>query len=866
MNLKSKLSSAVALGLATQFTYAQADLESDPASSSASVENIVVTGARFGQRFAVDSPTPVDSLTKNDLQANGALELQNMLRVVAPSFNTVRPVTSGVADFLQSPTLRGLSTGQVLVLLNGHRRHINSDLIVGNQLGRGDVAYNFNAIPIVALKRVEILRDGASAQYGSDAVAGIVNIILDDSEGGVFSATHGVTTKGDGDKTSIGVGYGWSVSNDGFFRISGQFDTQEFSNRSRIDTRQQYFGNNGSTPISDNFGSGIGLTPSNGTLDPREQTIDRKTFIFGQPKRDSYSFFANYGISITENVAIYGFGGYSDLAGVNPNFFRRAGQNETVRAIHPNGFIPFQEVDLVDYSGAFGLKGHDLYGFTWDLSTVYGTSKTDLAYSNSNNVSFGLETPTNFRRGGTRLHQWTNKLDLTRQIELGHDLAMNLAFGLEYRDEKFKAVEGELLSYSFGGVPILDGPNTGRPAPAGAQPAGGTSPEEAVDEGRNNLAFYVEAEQEWYDRFLLSLAARHEDYSDFGSSTDYKVAARYSLNDKLNLRSSAGTSFRAPALPQQFFQRNEVAFGTGLPVLTRIVSTNSDLAPLIGASKLKAETANNISIGGTYNRSALTASVDFYQIKLKDRIVLSSQFSGGALTNLLRENGFGETRAVTFLTNGVDTTTQGVDVNVGYSFDFLEGILKSSIAANFSESKIDRLGDTPSEIKDLGISTGLLDLRSQTRLIKGNPDSKIALNFNWSKGAWLVNLTATRYGKVSQADLTNLTQTQVDVLTRGYDTTKVRGIGSDRFDVIETFGAKVITDLSVGYTFMKNITFRVGVDNIFDVYPDEQVATTVESTLVGARGSDNTGIFPYSSLSPFGVAGAYFYSSVNIRF
>lgn len=866
MNIHTKI--CIALLLNVNATSANTlPTSSDTNESSANdIENIVVTGTRFGQRFAADSPTPIDSLSREELVAGGAVELQNMLRIAVPSFNTARPVTSGVADFLQSPTLRGLSTGQTLVLINGSRRHTNSDLNVGNQMGRGDVAYNFNAIPSIALKRVEILRDGASAQYGSDAIAGIVNLILDDSIGGDFTAFTGVTSEGDGEKTSVSLGYGWALNENSFIRLSGQFDKQGFSDRSRLDTRQQYFGDNGSSTISSNYGSGTGLTPSNGELDPREQTIDRNTFIFGQPERDSYSLFFNAGTQLSDDLELYGFAGYSDLSGSNPNFFRRSGQDQTIRSIHPDGFIPFQNIDLVDFSASLGLRGKDMFGFNWDLSSVYGTSKTDLAYSNSNNVSLGADSPTSFERGGTRLKQWTTKLDLTRQIELMSEVPFNVALGVEYRTENFEAVEGELLSYSFGNIPILDGPNAGNVAPAGAQPAGGTSPDETVDEGRDNFAIYAEIEKEWNDVFLVSVAGRYEDYSDFGSTTDYKLSTRYSITDEINLRATVGSSFRAPALPQQFFQRAEVSFATGLPVSTRIVSTTSELAPLIGAEPLKAETANNISFGATYNAGALSASIDAYQITLEDRIVLSSQFSGNELTDILRENGFGETKAVSFLTNAVDTTTRGVDLNVSYLATLFNGKLRSNLAANFSDTKFDRLGETPDKLLDLGITTDLFDLRSQTRLKDGTPESKIALNVNWSKGNWVIDFTNTRYGEVSQADLSNKTLAQADALISGFNTTLVPRAGSDNVDIIETFGAKIITDISVAYKFNESTTFTVGADNIFDIYPDEQVATTVESTLAGTRGSDNTGIFPYSYLSPFGVSGTFFYGSLNFKF
>tara|TARA_R110002012_G_scaffold147025_1_gene305440 strand:- start:1368 stop:3959 length:2592 start_codon:yes stop_codon:yes gene_type:complete len=837
-------------------------------SETSETEIVVVTGSRFGSRTAVDSPSPIDFISKEELTSGGQTELQDMLRIDVPSFNIARPVTSGVADFLRSPTLRGLSPGQTLLLVNGKRRHTNSDLNVGNQIGRGDVAYNFNAIPINALKRIEVLRDGASAQYGSDAVAGIINIILDDSLGGNASFNIGQTSEGDGEKATMNAGYGWAIGDDGFVRVSTQFQTQDFSNRSRLDTRQQFFGTDDDgnpTSISNNFGSGTGLTPSNGQLDPRETTIDRNTFIFGQPKYDNLSVFINSGYVLTEEVELFAFGGYSELSGTNPNFFRRAGQDQTVREIHPDGFIPFQEIDLIDYSFAIGLRGDDFVGFGWEVSSLYGKSKTNLAFSNSNNVSFGTDSPTDFKRGGTRLSQWTTNVDLTRLIDIESDSPLKVAFGAEYRKEYFEAIAGDLLSYQFGGVPIIDGPNAGNVAPAGSQPVPGTSPDEEVDEDRDSVAIYAEVEKEWNDIFLVSLAGRFEDYSDFGSTTDFRLSSRLALSDEINVRASVGSAYRAPALPQQHFQRSEISFAAGVPTATRIVSPNDELASFIGANPLSPEEATTMSFGATYNVDRFSASVDVYEIDLNDRIVLSSQFTSPALTQLLQDNGFGEIRAVTFETNAIDTTTQGIDITLGYRNQLLKGNLTSTLAAGFVDTEFDRISGTPEALKALGITRELFDLRSQTRLAEGTPNSKITFNLNWQRDQWTVDLTTTRYGEVSQADLSNLSQEQVDVLIDGFDTTVIPSTNGN-FDIIETFGEKIVTDLSISYQINEAIRLKVGADNLFDVYPDEQVATTIKNTLAGTRGSDNRGIFPYSYLSPFGVSGRYIYTSVGFSF
>lgn len=861
----SRVILAILIGLVTVCAQAQNEGET----TAESLEEVVVLGSRFGGRLVTDSPMPIDLITAEELTNNGATELQDMLKLTVPSFNTARPVTAGVADFLASPTLRGLSPGQVLVLVNGKRRHTSSDLNTGNQIGRGDIAYDFNAIPSTALESVEVLRDGASAQYGSDAIAGVINLVLSDDLGGTVTAKSGVTTEGDGWTTLVGFGYGLPLGDDGgFIRLTAQFQDQEFTDRARPDTRQQYFGDGGATTLSNNFGSGVGLTPSNGALDPREATFNRNIWIFGQPEYTNYSLFVNAEAPLSPGVVAYGFGGYNDLGGRNPNFFRRAGQDNTVRAIHPDGFLPFQDIDLQNLSGAVGLRGDDMAGFSWDLSTVYGESQTDLGYSNSNNVSLGVDSPTVFDRGGTTLSQWTTNLNFSRPIDIGGDSPLNLAFGAEYRREAFEIRAGDPFSYGFGGVPILDGPNAGSVSPAGAQPAGGTSPAEELDESRNNFALYGEVEKEWSDNLLLSAAVRYEDYSDFGSTTNYRLAGRLRVAEVLTLRSSFGTAFRAPALPQSFFQRVNTSFATGSPVETRIVSVNDPLAPLIGALPLEPETADNFSVGAVLEWAGVTASVDYFRAELEDRLVLSSQFSSDALTTLLETNGFAGIGAVSYVTNAVDTTTDGVDVTVRYQEEIGPGTMTATFAANFVDTEFDRIAGTPGELAALGITAELFDLTQQVRLREGTPRDKMTLNLLWLFDRWGINLTATRYGEVSQLGRSNQSPQQTDALLsgRGYSVTLVPRGGSPNVDIVQRFEADIVADLELFYDINEELTVALGVSNLFNNFPEEQLATTVESTLAGAIGSDARGVFPYAYIAPFGVNGRFTYLRAVLEF
>ena len=857
--------SVLSVALSATPTYAQA-LPADSSNASATpTSEIVVTGSRFGQRTATDSPTPIDSIGADQLARSGATDLQSMLKVAMPTFSIPRPSAAGVSDFLQSPTMRGLSTGDLLLLLNGKRRHTNSDLNTNNQIGRGDVAYDFSAIPASAIKRIEVLRDGAAAQYGSDAIAGVTNIVLDDSLGYLAQGQFGQTTHGDGAHYQIDLGAGFALGDSGRLRITAQYIDHHHTDRALPDTRQQYFGSGGTTLPSGNYGSGIGLTPSNGSLDQREATVDRGNWIFGEPDYKNRTIFGNLSLPLSPSVTLYAFGGYNNLKGYSYNFLRRAGQDETVRALHPNGYLPINLVQLENASGAAGIKGDDLAGFGWDLSTVYGYSSSRQSDLNSNNVSLGAASPLDFFRGAERFGQWTTNLDITREIPMADGEPIKIAFGAEYRREWFHLVAGDRASYVNGGMPILDGPNAGNVAAVGSQPSGGISPANAARGTRNSKAAYAEIEKTFFGRLLLDAAIRHENYSDFGSTTNYKIAGRFQLAKPFAIRASYGTGFRAPALAQIIYNSSTTNFFNGQPVTIRLISTNDPIAPLVGAPPLRPEKARDLTVGGVFNSGAFSASVDWYRLELNHRLALSSAFSSAALTNYLAASGFAGIRSVSFVTNGVDTTTRGVDVTASYRRRLSpDDQLNMTLAANFNTSRIDRISGTPAPLAALGITTPLEDLTNQVRLTRSAPENKISLDLSWTHGPFRMSLINTRYGKVSQVALTNKTAAQVAVLTPGYHVRLVPN-GSN-YDIIQTFGADIVTDLEVSYDLREGIRLAVGANNLLDRLPDRQIASTVTSVAAGTNGADNNGIFPYAYIAPYGTSGRFVYVKASFRF
>ena len=838
--------------------------------SDAEGEAIIVTGDRFGGRTATGSPVPVDSVDREQLQQNGRIDLIQMLKVEVPSFNSPRPLGSGVGDYLVPPSLRGLGPGQVLVLVNGKRRHTSSDLNSSNGIGRGDVAVDFNAIPSFALSQAEVLRDGASAQYGSDAISGVINLILDRSVGTRAQATAGTTTAGDGEFWEASVSSGFAIGDDGVLRVTASIQDRNGTDRSRPDTRQQYFGTNAlgrPVAISGNFGSGTGLTPANGTLDPREATIDRRVFRFGDQPSTNRQLFVNFAAPASDNVEVYAFGGYNRLDGDIEYFFRRAGQNETLRALYPDGYRPQLDTRIENFSAAVGVRGDDLAGFGWDLSSVYGVNTQDLAYENSVNVSLGAASPTRFYRLGSDFYQWTNNVDLTREIEVGDGAPVQIAFGAEYREETYRLFSGDIDGFRSGGVPIQDGPAAGSPSPIGAQPGPTAGPDDRASLSRSSVAVYGEIQKEFFGRLLFQGAVRHEHYSDFGDTTTYKLAGRLELFGGLAARASFNTAFRAPALAQSGYNASNTLIINGQQAIVRVAAVDSPAGRLAGATDLKAETSRNVSAGLTFAGRGLTATLDAYRIAVKDRIAISSTFQDARITNFLSANGQAGFGAISYITNAVDTTTEGVDLVINYRHQFGDGgIFSGTLAGNYNTTRFDRIAGTPAPLAALSITTPLFDLTQQLRFSDSLPRDKIVLDLNYARGPFTFSVTSTRYGEVSTVALTNRTPAQINALIPGYDVRLVPVGSAGNADIVQTFGADVITDVEVGWQVTPALRLSVGAQNLFNVYPDENIASTVASVAAGTNGSDNAGTQPYNAIAPYGFNGRTLFLRTGLSF
>ncbi|MFI5336200.1 MAG: TonB-dependent receptor plug domain-containing protein [Opitutales bacterium] len=883
------LAGAVAAPLHAQSTTDDTKKDQPKKDNVLQLGEFVTTGTRFSDRTVTDSPVPIDVIRGSELTQGGYIETSSMIQAQVPSFNFPRPSLTDGTDSIRPATLRGLSPDQVLVLINGKRRHTSSLVNLNGSIGRGSVSTDFNAIPAEAIGRIEVLRDGASAQYGSDAIAGVINVILRKDKGWGVDLAWGQTKVGDGRDLKFDAYNGTELGDKGSIFTNVWVRDHSPTNRSVADTRQMYFGTVNSTgkpnTISGVFGSGLTPTAGNGTttpgtpsttftLSPSEQTINRIDHRFGDPLSREKGLWVNGDYPLSDSLDLYFFGGDSERRANSAGFFRRPGDDRTIRAIFPNGFLPVIQTKVDDVSFGGGLSGHTP-GWTWDVSTVYGTNGLDYRTANSINDTLGTASPTSFYDGRLQFDQLTSNLDLTTERNVFNlTRPLQIAFGAEHRYEQYTIKAGEPGSYDNGGVLILDGPNAGTigGSTPGAQVFPGFKPGDAGQHHREARALYVDFEQDFTDRATVSIAGRYEDYSDFGSNTTGKISGRVKLTDSLAVRASASTGFRAPHLAQEWFSSTATNFINGIPydILTFPVSSPGAVA--LGATPLKPEKSTSESGGFVWTPADnFNVTLDCYNIVIKDRIVLSSNFTGAAIVNLLAAKGITGIGGGRYFTNAVDTTTDGADLSARYVWKTRDtGKLTFTAGANVNTTKADNIKQAPAALAAI-TTTPLLDLTSQTLLLKSQPKNNLNLAVNWEVGQWSFLLRDVRYGAVSAVAFSSATPAEVAALTPGYDVSlapavpgSVGGTTANQ-QIIQTFGAKWLTDLDISYHYSKHITVSVGANNLFDVYPDQNIRSVVVNGQA-FNGSDNAGTFPYSSVSPFGFNGAFYYAKFSLKY
>lgn len=803
-------------------------------------DEIVIVGSRASERTVIQSSVPIDVITQKEIEKTGFTQTTQVLQMLVPSYNAPHPTITDGSDHMRPATLRGLGPDQVLVLVNGKRRHTSALVHVNGSVGRGSTGADLNAIPLSAIERIEVLRDGAAAQYGSDAISGVINIILKAKEGLDASVTYGqylssaergyLETEGnipgetsatyswDGKKENISytdgksvnahLGYGFKIFGGNFY-LSGQLRNQDPTNRAGLDQRQQYF------------------ALANGQPDPREATIDRINHKIGEAQLKDLSTFLNGTAQISEDMQFYLFGGFSNRKGLSGGFWRRALDDRDVRAIYPDGFLPEIKSDINDFSASAGVKG-SLGNWAYDLSETFGSNSFNFGVTNSVNTSLGASSQTEFDAGTLKFKQSTTNLDFVRQVDIGTATPLNIAVGAEFRWENYQIVAGEAASYIDGGVTILDGPNKGKAAPAGAQVFPGFSPKNTQDQGRTNLGLYLDFENKPVADLLVSAAARYENYSDFGSTLTGKFTTRYEFIDGFALRGAVSTGFRAPSLAQEFYSAISTNFINGVPFEIGTFPVSSSTAQALGAIDLKAEKSVNISGGFTASVNNFSFTADLYQISITDRIVLTENFTGTGITNFLKAKGINASGG-RFFTNALSTKTNGLDITAKYGIPLGElGTLRFIAALNFNKTEITNKDQitTPDQLKAI-TTTPILGRVEQGRFEEGQPKNTYNLMVNYLLKKWTVMVRAIRFGEVKTFDATDPNKDQL-------------------------FGAKWYTDLEVSYNFGSGFGLALGTNNIFDVYPDKSLKV-----------NSNSGIIPYSGVSPSGYNGRFIYTRLD---
>lgn len=803
------------------------------------IEEIISLGSRWTGRTALQTPVPVDIINGQSMRSTGETETGRILQSLAPSFNFSSSSISDGTDAIRPATLRGLGPDQTLVLINGKRRHTSSLVHVNTSVGRGATGVDMNAIPPGAIKRIEVLRDGASAQYGSDAIAGVINIILKDQDaGGSISSSYGQTYKGDGDTFVISASYGLKLTDRGSIMLSVDYRDKKHTNRAGLTGCLQF-----------ETGGQDACAVGNIAIDPREASFERKNFRVGDSDSEQKALILNMTLPFMDNGEFYMFGTYSDRDNQSAGFYRRANDfKRTVIELYPEGFLPLINTKIKDHSILAGARwglGND---WSFDVSAVTGGNSFQFLIANSLNASLGAASPTSADAGTLKIFQTTVNLDVSKSYDKA-----NIAFGAEWRHENYQIIAGEVASYTDGGQ--LNGNCPGcdiNPiayAP-GFQVFRGFSPDNAVNESRYNWAVYTDVELEISSDFLINVASRYENYSDFGNRINAKLAARYQISDAFALRGSISSGFRAPSMQQKFFNSTSTQFievdGISVAQERGTFRNDSDVARALDIPELKKETAINYSLGFIATpMENLTLTTDYYRIDISDRIAItgsipiSEEFPDVTATT-------GATNGQ-FFTNMADTKTQGIDVVINYDMPLPKAHkLRLSLAANKTET---RIKDGTIVAVLAGVDNQILfSLQDRSIIEEWQPSSRINFTLDYGYRQWSLILRNNYYGSYV------VCEGSCDIASGGAKN-------------IQKFGSKLITDLQISYNFKKaQLRLTAGANNLFNIFPDaNNIGQSRAGSIEGIVSSP--GVFTYSRRSaPFGHNGGYYYLRIAKTF
>lgn len=868
------------------------------------LDEVVLVGSRNKNRTVANTPVPVDIIDISELVSAGPqTSINDILNFVAPSFTSTSQTVSDGTDHIDPAALRGLGPDQVLVLVNGKRRHTTSLVNINSTVGRGSVGTDMNAIPAFAIQRIEVLKDGAAAQYGSDAIAGVINVVLKKKEGFEIQMNLGANsgketsslnnsfplhTDTDGESFQLDANYGVALGDKGgFLNLTGSVSTRNPSFRAGKDgfTGSIFNGANSVEWVGANSGLGSDITQysftdiqflaqgvthfdlalknsiQNATSMADLQgllnfdTTDAELAVRGLTRRDfsmrvgqsklrSGKFFGNMELPLTDNFTLYSFGGISYRKGNAAGFYRRPDQSRAFTGLYPAGFLPEINSDIKDKSIAFGIKGKQ---GEWDVdfSNTWGENSFDFTIGNSMNATLLNSSPLTAYAGGFSFAQNTTNLDFTRFYEDELN-GLNVAFGAEYRLENYNIFQGQEESWATYDIngDIWNGDAAtqvvdffGRARAGGIQVFPGFRPENERNAYRNSYAVYGDVEADFTEDFTLTGAVRYENYSDFGTTLNWKLAGLYKLSDNVNLRAAASTGFRAPSLHQLHFNATSTNFVNGVPNEVGTFSNDSRIAKILGIPELKQEESFSASLGFTAKVPDLnlTLTVDGYFTAIEDRVVLTGNFSrpdtAGELQTLF--DAANATRA-RFFANAIDTETKGLDIVVSHKANVSDYTLTSDFA--FSFNKTTRVDDIHASEQLVSQIDTYFGERERYFLEFATPRVKANLSNMLRGDNWNIFMRNSFFGAVTNPDLTDTT-------------------GDGVRDTHPEFGSKIITDLSFGYDFNENLTITIGSSNIFDVYPDAAPADLT---------SGNNFVYPRVT-SQFGINGRNVFARLNYK-
>jgi iron complex outermembrane receptor protein len=845
-NVRGVLAASAAFSvIATAPVFAQ---EAEEGAKAEDFEQIAVVGSRAAPRSVADSAVPIDIISSEEFKQQGATDMVSMMQTVVPSFNVNDQPINDASTLVRPANLRGMASDHTLVLVNGKRRHRSAVItFLGGGLSDGAQGPDISVIPAAALKQVEVLRDGAAAQYGSDAIAGVINFVLNDaSEGGLFEARYGSFYEGDGDMIQLSGNVGMPLTDKGFINLSAEYRTADDTSRSvqRADA--------------------AGLVAAGNTFvaDPAQ--------IWGSPEiKHDIKLFANLGLELSDSAEAYMFGNFAereveggfyfrnphtrggvydggtndageqlllvgDLTGDmsgncptdivvganvldNPRYVNEVANNPDCFAFNeilPGGFTPRFGGVVTDMSLVFGTKGELDNDVTYDISLNLGQNEVDFAISNTINPSLGPDTPFEFSPGRYTQSEQTLDIDFTKPFDVGLYEPLFVAAGFQYRNESYESFAGDTASYEIG-------PLATQGFGIGSNGFPGLAANSQGRVSRNNIALYVDAEAYITENFMLAGALRYEDFSDFGDTTKGKIAFRWQALENIAFRGAFSTGFKAPTLGQSNVRNVTTAFGTGGQLIDRATLPPTDpVSQLKGGEQLTPEESESITFGIVADfDNGLFFTADYYNIELTDRI---STASGIALTEediaTLLAQGINDASSfseISFFTNDFDTTTEGLDVVANYAMDMMGGETKFSLAYNWTSTEVDRASDNISDFR--------------IRMLENNlPAVRYSATANHTNGDWRFLARMNYFGSIFEDHL-------------------------DSALPIDKISSEITFDFEVAYNVSEQLTVTLGARNAFDEYPDENNTDAGGITYAQIAGSQ------YPTTSPIGINGGFYY-------